>query len=146
MTSILQFQIKNRLAEKNLSVSALEKRAGLGTNSVRKILMGASKDPGIRVLRSVANILGCSVSELLGEKQEPYSPLASFHHQKKSYPWDLTLYLQACKIVDSLIKRNELDLPAQRVTEIIWEVYTFSFSKTPPAIDMSFCEWLFDKN
>lgn len=145
MTSILQYQLKTRLADKNLTVSALEKRAGLGTNSVRKILIGTSKDPGIRVLRAIANVLGCSVSELLGEKQEPFSPLSSFH-QKKSYVWDLTLYLQASKIVDGFIKRKELTLPALRVTEIIWEVYTFSFSKDTPAIDLNFCEWLFNKD
>ena len=141
MTSFLQTQIKQRIEDKNLTIAALEKKAGLGHNAVRGILVGTVQNPGLKTLQAISEVLECSLNDLLDDKRESSSIVS-----KKSYEWDLDLFIQSCRVVDDYIKKNTLKFPTDKIIKIVWEIYTFSISQTPPKIDPKFCEWLFNKD
>ena len=90
MSTHLANQISIRMRAKNLSVASLEREAGLTNHSVLNILRGKSKRPSAEVLLAVADVLGCTINDLMvkvdifentgysGDKQQilngPYKP------------------------------------------------------------------------
>ena len=70
MQSGLQKRIKNYLDATGLSVSSLEKKAGLKTNVARNILTGQSKKPGAVTLQPIADVIGCLVTYFLRVKNK----------------------------------------------------------------------------
>ena len=60
--SDLKTRIKDKLSQKNISASALEKKAGIRPSTLQNILQGRSKNPSIDVLQAVARSLSCTVS------------------------------------------------------------------------------------
>ncbi|SRR5260221_1965889 len=63
----LKENIQRLLEKHKLSMKGLERKAGLKEKAVQNILAGYSKQPQIGTLRSIAETLGCTVSQLLGE-------------------------------------------------------------------------------
>lgn len=58
-------RIKALCEEKNMSIAALEKTAGIANATIR----GWDKSsPRIDTLQKVATVLGCSIDDLIGEK------------------------------------------------------------------------------
>ena len=140
MTTSLQNQIRKRLESKNLTISALEKKAGLGQNAIRGILSGTVQNPGVNTLQAISRVLECSLNDLLEEEVES-SPILP----KKSYDWNLSLFIEACQVVDAYIKENNIKITPEKIIKITWEVYTFSISETPSKIDPKFCDWIFNR-
>ena len=136
--TILQDQIKKKIADKNLSVRSLELKAGLGIGTVQKILSGERIRPGSTTLSAISHALGCSVDSLLNGSDDQTSISKSHQH-----PWDSNLYLQSQKSVDDYLVKQNITLPAEKVIKIVWEVYTFALSRTPPSVDVLFVDWLF---
>ena len=58
----------------NISILELEKRVGMGNSSVRNILYEKSKRPRIRTLKSIADVLSCSIADLVGKKYAEQYP------------------------------------------------------------------------
>ena len=58
-------RIKSLCDERNISISALEKAAGLGNGTIRR---WQSCSPTIEKLQAVANVLGVKISKLLEQK------------------------------------------------------------------------------
>ena len=73
MSSYLQSQIQTRMEAKKLSIYALEKKAGLKRSAARNILQGFSKKPSAEALKAIANVLECTVDDLVGHVNEDYS-------------------------------------------------------------------------
>lgn len=65
MMTQLANQISMRMRAKNLSISMLEKNAGLKNHSVRNVLRGRSLRPNAETLNTIARALGCKVEDLL---------------------------------------------------------------------------------
>ncbi len=142
--TILQLQLRKRLSEKNLSVRALEAKAGLSFGIVQKLMTGERKNPGAKILINLSQALECSVDELLtGNPSISPSPSSS---SKPQHPWNAQLYRDAQKSVEFSLEKQDLSLSAEKIVEIIWAIYTFSLSKTPPCIDPLFVDWLFTRD
>lgn len=58
-------QIELRMKAQNISISILEKKAGVRPHAVRNILTGKSKSPSAVNLQAIADALGCTVKDLL---------------------------------------------------------------------------------
>lgn len=141
--SILQTQIKKKIEDKNLSVRSLELKAGLGIGTVQKIISGERTRPGASTLSAISQVLGCSVNELLnGDNSDSFSSISS----KKQSPWNPDIYHKSQTVVDEYLVKHALNLSAEKVLEIIWEVYKYSLTKSPPSIDPSFVDWLFTRD
>ena len=137
MESGLQKKIRGFLGSTGLSVSALERKAGLKTNVARNILRGQSKKPTAETLQAIASVMGCSVSDLLGVQKttinvkEDTSPAIE-------YPELLKELLNT--ILEATGKNNQL-LTLEKFLLILKETYTYSLQKHPPQIDQNFVEW-----
>jgi transcriptional regulator with XRE-family HTH domain len=71
--AILKEKIVEKLKEKNLSISVLERKAGLSIHTIRNILKGRIKNPRAEVLSSVAEVLECSLLDLITPSSFPTS-------------------------------------------------------------------------
>jgi transcriptional regulator with XRE-family HTH domain len=54
-----------KMKAKNLSISVLERKAGLTIHSIRNILKGTIKNPRAEVLPAIAGALECSLLDLI---------------------------------------------------------------------------------
>ena len=64
----LRHKISIYLKEKNISVLGFEKKAGLATSMVTKILSGETANPSTQTLIKIANAMGCSLDDLLNRR------------------------------------------------------------------------------
>lgn len=130
----LQENLKRQLEEKKISANALEKRAGLKPSAVQNILQGKSKRPAAELLQAIANELNCAMEELLSEETEK--------KQEKGAGWDLNLYTDALKTVQTIINTKKLSLDKVRTLKLVDEVYLYSVKAKQKTADKTFADWL----
>lgn len=145
METGLQRKIKNYLEATGLSVAALERQAGLKTNAARNILRGQSKKPTATTLQAIADVMDCTVHDLLGVKKE-------FHKTDGRMKFDDSPTVENSellkKILDCILKitkDNSQQLSIHQTAIILEEIYSYSIKKSPPDIDMVFVEWYMKK-
>lgn len=141
MESFLQRRIKNYLDASGLSVAALERQAGLKMNVARNILRGQSKKPSAETLQAIANVMECSVQDLLGVRKESFastmrppddgSPLVA-------YPVILS---ESLECVLKIIRESGYNVTVKQTLAIVEEVYAYSIKKSPPHVEGDFVEW-----
>lgn len=141
MESSLQRKIKDYLETNNVSVAALERNAGLKTNVARNILRGISRKPTAVTLRAIADVMGCTVEELLGDRGEVSQPRTKPSSHR-------TLPLESPELLDNVlhsilavIQKNNYQLTVQQTLFILEEVYAYTIKKESPMIDKDFVEW-----
>lgn len=145
METGLQRKIKNYLDATGLSVAALERQAGLKTNVARNILRGQSKKPTAVTLQAIADVMGCTVHDLLGVKKE-------FHKTEGGMKFDDSPIIEnpelLKKILDCILKiaqDNSQQLSIHQTAVILEEIYSYTIKKSPPDIDMVFVDWYMKK-
>jgi transcriptional regulator with XRE-family HTH domain len=148
MSAILQKQIQRKLDEKNLTVNALEKMAGLKRSAARNILDGYSKKPSAETLKSIADVLGCSVEDLMVPEDARLAsmPAQSNVASKITHSWNEKLYVDSIKAISKKLADKKLDLKFEQVTQLAGEVYKYSLAKKTEKIDQDFINWLVNKN
>ena len=148
MNAILQKQIQRKLDEKNLTVNALEKMAGLKRSAARNILDGYSKKPSAETLKSIADVLGCSVEDLMVPEDAKLTsmPVQSNVASKITHPWNEKLYIDSIKAISKKLADKKLDLKFEQVIQLAGEVYKYSLAKKNEKIDQDFINWLVNKN
>lgn len=57
--------IRDLAKEKNISITNLEKEAGLGNGTIGK---WSNANPSVKNLKAVADVLGCGIDDLMKEK------------------------------------------------------------------------------
>lgn len=139
MSTVLQKNLRHQIAEKKVSVHALEKRAGLKPSAIHNILQGKSKRPAAEVLIAVAQELGCSVEDLVRENAG--ASTASSSAQK----WSPDLYMNVFKTVQDIFNKKEIELKKSQVLEIVEEVYLYSVQGSLSVADKRFAEWLINR-
>jgi transcriptional regulator with XRE-family HTH domain len=150
MSSYLQEQIKERMGAKNLTIYALEKKAGLNRSAVRNILQGFSKKPSADILKSIATVLECTLDDLVGSNEVSSEVLKSTSRTptniRETHMWKETLFFDAVKTISHLIAEKSLVLKLDQVTGLINEAYKYSISKNSDHVDQDFCKWLVNKS
>ncbi len=140
MANALQIRLKHYMQEKNLRTSDLEKLSGIKTSGVRNILLGKTKHPKAETLQAIAEVLGCSIAELLGKEdltqgKTPESP-------KVENP---QLLLEATKSLVSLLEKESGGLTLDQACAIIKETYVYSTQNDSKNVDQQFVKWFFAK-
>lgn len=69
MPNTLQERLRQRIEELGLTPREVSRRAGLGKDAVRDILVGRSKDPGSLTLSAIAGVLNCEIAFLSGTQE-----------------------------------------------------------------------------
>ena len=145
MQSGLQKRIKNYLDATGLSVSSLEKKAGLKTNVARNILTGQSKKPGAVTLQAIADVIGCSVQDLLGVRKKFHQVEPTIRFDESPVVDNVDLLKEAFQCILNVAAENKYDLTVQQICLILEEVYSYTSKKTPPKIERHFVEWYMKK-
>lgn len=139
MATALQIRLKHLMQEKNLRTSDLEKLAGLKMSAVRNILLGKTRHPKAETLQAIAEVLGCTIADLLGKDLPKEEASTS---PKLDYP---DLFLEATQSLLSLLEKEKCNLTLDQACMIIKETYAYSTQTEAKAIDHQFAKWLFSK-
>lgn len=148
MSTQLAKQIEMRMKARNLSVAALEREAGLTTHSVKNILRGKSKRPSAEVVQAVADVLGCTVKELLEntelfQAEEAFVPKAEMAEAPFDHP---ELLSQVVEVVLEGIAQRKASLTIKKALMCIEETYLHSLQKDASKVDQDFADWFLDLN
>ena len=146
MSTQIAKQISTRMRAKNLSLTTLEKEAGLRPHAVQNILRGKSKKPSAEILQAVADVLGCSVKDIL-RPQDPYpeEELSSSKKEFLSHPYEhQELFEETVKFVNHALKTKENPLTIEQFMRCVEEIYIQSLQKDATKVDEEFGEWWID--
>ena len=146
MNTQIARQISSRMRAKNFSVNTLEKEAGLKTHAVRNILRGKSKRPSAETMQAVADVLGCTVKDLL-ENQEVFQIEGS--EELKSEAMSKTyerpdLLLETVKVVNAKLQKRGSQVTTKQVLTCIEEVYLSSLQANAAKVAEGFADWFID--
>ncbi len=147
----LQENLQTRMEDKELSPHELERKAGLKESAVRNILSGRSSNPGIESLTAIADMLDCSIDDLVGrtEARKLKSEQNSSHTKPKEIvTWNADLYQSCVKAVeDYLASKNlasNLNPSGEQILFFVKEVYLYTQKGQANKPDQKFIEWLID--
>jgi transcriptional regulator with XRE-family HTH domain len=146
MSTSIAKHISTRMRAKNLSLSELEKEAGLKRNTVQNIMRGRSKRPSADIMQAVADVLGCSVKDLLTQQEISYEEsLSQSNKELLSHEYEHPeLFSEIVIFVNTALKNKENKLTIEQFISCIQEIYLHSLQKDPSQIDEEFAEWWID--
>jgi len=146
MNTKLKTNIEKQLSARNLSVSELERRAGLKQSTLQNILYGRSKNPSIETVSLIAKELNCSIEELMGELNVYHSevPVSKIDAVVEEPYWNATLYIKAIEVIQTILDAKKLNLSKKQILASVDEVYKYSMGVSEE-IDKRFAEWMIDK-
>jgi transcriptional regulator with XRE-family HTH domain len=139
-------QVEVRMKAKHLSIPELESQAGLKTHAVRNILRGKSKNPSAVNLQAIADVLSCSVKDLLETPEVldegPQSASLEEVLQATYSKYDKKHLLpEVVKTVEILTQKQRKNLTVEQFLTCVREVYLHSLQKDPTKVDQDFAEW-----
>lgn len=113
--------IKSKVAEKHISIAALERKAGLKRGAIWSIVTGKSKNPKQSTLEKISSAFGCSLEELLGVSKDYYED-----SRKKELDWDQKIFLDCVATIDDLLTERKIAYKANDVFEMSKILYEHS--------------------
>jgi len=132
---------------KNLSISTLERRAGLSTHSIRNILNGKVKKLNLDTLRAVATVLECSLVDLINTLPSSSDRIIhpiTLKRRSQILLDNHKLMLKCCKIVSQLILNKDHVLSVYSYLDVVESVYFYALSEEPQKLDSKFAKWVVD--
>lgn len=141
MESYLQRRIKNYLDATGLSVSALERQAGLKINVARNILRGQSRRPTAETLQAIANVMECTVQDLLGVKKETFTSSIKQPDDGSSLLESPEILNESLQCILNIIQEKGYNVTIKQTLTLLEEVYAYSMKKSPPHVEKDFVEW-----
>lgn len=138
MSSLLQQKLQDFLEAHKLPVATFEREAGLKTSVLRNILRGSSKRPTGDTLQAIANYMGCTVSELMGEGVKSL---------RASVPRDSPivekpkLLISALEVVLGCADDAGHPLTRQQAFSLAEDTYEYALQKKSTQVDLDFVKW-----
>ena len=143
MIEKLRVQLKQYMDAQNLSAHALEKKAGLKSCVISNFVSGRSKNPTFETIAIIANTLGCSVADLLGEPKRAYSLINKDSGDDLSV--DFALFEKVIAAVIERLLDSKMNISLGTTFSLIQEAYVYCLKKPNKDLDAHFIEWLVDK-
>jgi transcriptional regulator with XRE-family HTH domain len=145
--TILKEKIIEKMKEKKLSISVLERKAGLSIHTIRNILKGKIKNPRAEILPAIAAVLECSLLELIDSSSSSSSHLQGNNiMNKKNNCLEHPIFMAACaNAVASLLEEKTLTLSFEDCFDMIRRLYFYSLPKEPRIPDVKFAKWLLEE-
>lgn len=131
--------IKKKLEEKGLSVSKVEKMAGLGPTSLRNFLIGKTNNPKFETLIAVTNTLKLDLLKLDGNLIDEVSA------QTHQITWDKKLFIEIADTLSNFIISQKIKMPSIEAITIIQEFYYHCLSEGIKNPKESFSNWILKK-
>lgn len=131
--------IKKKLEEKGLSVSKVEKMAGLGPTSLRNFLIGKTNNPKFETLIAVTNTLKLDLLKLDKSSVDEVST------QTYQIAWDKKLFIEIADTLSNFIISQKIKMPSIEAITIIQEFYYHCLSEEIKNPKESFSNWILKK-
>lgn len=136
--------IKSRMKGHNPSIMRLESKAGLKPHAVRNILTGKSRQHSAVNLQAIADVLNCSVKDLLTpppilEDGTTNFSIKKILQTKYSEVPNRNLLSETIKVVESLIQKK--DITIDQFFMYVKEVYIQSVQQDPTKVEKEFAAW-----
>jgi transcriptional regulator with XRE-family HTH domain len=145
----LQSQLRSQISRSNLSVRDVERLAGLKRCALSNILEGKSKKPSLDMLRATANVLGCSLSDLLDTSEvEDNSHFQSGLEDAQKplvLPVRAPLLCETISTLDACFKDINYEPNLEQFWQCAVRVYSYTLGSGENQIDPKFAEWLVNK-
>ena len=143
MSTTLAKQLALRMKAQNLTPASLEKEAGLTPHAALNIVRGKSKRPSAQNLQAIANVLGCTIPDLLQnqdifQEDEDTMPIAELLNITYKKP---ELFQEVLTSVNKKIAHDKLSITTQQVLNCVQEVYLHSLQKKMNTADPVFLDW-----
>jgi len=134
-------QILDRIYLKNLSISNLERKAGLKKGTARNIVSNISQNPTIDTLAAIASVLNCKVDDLISSTTTDINIKASV---EEDYKLEVTLFWEIVEYILSNARDKNISLTLNDTISVIKQAYIFLLTKKNKEIDREFIGWLID--
>jgi DNA-binding Xre family transcriptional regulator len=132
--------IDARMKANAISITGLEAKAGLKPHSVRNIVTGKSKNPSAINLQAIADVLGCTVKDLLSPLDFEKETLSSEETLQKNYQ-NSSLMTECIRTIDKLLQKTSRPITQEQYLTCVREVYLHSLQNRPAAVNKDFAEW-----
>lgn len=132
----LQLKLSELMAQKNISISDIEKTTGINKSTISNILSGTSKNPTANTLRAIANALDVSLEFILSDEEININVLDKDQ---------MKIFKSVTSTAIDIIIDKDLYFPIDKLNSIIKEIYQYSVATNPPYIDDRFIYWIVDK-
>ena len=144
--SILRENLLKKLDLKSydqLNKSKFAESVGLPHDSVKKLVSGYTKNPGIKTLMTIAQSFGCSVDELIGYKPKN-------HNVSKLVSQELTfnkkLFESTLIHTFLFIEKHNLSPSVGNIMYVLDNIYDYSFRRNLDQPDTEFSNWILNSN
>jgi len=144
LISQLKKNIQEKLDHFQMNSSELERKAGLSSTSIRKILLGNSQNPTLETLKAIADVFDCSLDELVGRRilEEKTSNTDDFI---KKTDLNTELFLDIVhKSCDCVYQKNQ-QLKLNDFISFILQAYKYCLIQKNGIVDNEFIEWYFNE-
>jgi transcriptional regulator with XRE-family HTH domain len=143
---ILKEKIIEQMKAKNLSISNLERKAGLSIHSLRNFLKGSVKNPRIEVLSATVEVLECSILDfIIPSSFSTRVEQKKYIINKQNCPLDHPDFMIECaNAVASLLEEEGLTLSLSDYFDAITALYFYSLPKEPRMPDIKFAKWFLE--
>jgi transcriptional regulator with XRE-family HTH domain len=135
-------QILDRIYLKNLSISSLERKAGLKKGTARNIVSNISQNPTIDTLAAIASVLDCKVDDLISTTTLANIPPVI----EEDYGFVVSLFTETTRCSVEYIEKKSINISLNNAIQAIKEAYIFFLTKKSSKIDQEFIEWVIEKN
>lgn len=136
----LSQKIQDYASSNNVSISELERRAGLKPSTIRNIIHGRSKNPAMDTVSQIAKTFGCSVESLLGSE-----PTEEKNNLKKIKVDNYKLFEDILIFINKLFKQDNTTIEYEKFCNIVSEVYKYSIEHNGESLNHGFAEWLYNR-
>ncbi len=145
MTAIAK-QIDARMKAQNFSIMTLETKADVKPHAVRNILTGKSKSPSAVNLQAIADVLGCSVKDLLAtptvlQEEKDNKSLEDLLEEKHVGSF---LMRDCVNVIEEYLQKTKKSITTVQFLTCVREVYLHSLQKDPQKVNKDFAEWFID--
>lgn len=141
----LQSNLKHEILKSNLTIREVERRAGLNRSALSNILRGKSKNPTLHTLKSIAEVLNCSLSDLVDFPDQEQLPNSPTPKPNLIYPLIVPLFDETTKVVVGCFNNINFEPNLDQFLNCLKRVYTYALEGGENKVDVKFAEWLVDK-
>jgi transcriptional regulator with XRE-family HTH domain len=142
----LQNALQTKLQESKMTPTELENKAGLARSTVFRILEGRATNPTIETLYAIAQVLGCSVDELIdGQRVRQKTSSLDLLKAIEDRVWNSNLFLTITNATCDYLKKIDKNLTFKPMLESILEIYNYCIIKKDAEFDNNFHEWYMQK-
>lgn len=134
--SILCTVIRKKIEDQKTTVSEVEREAKIPAGSLRKILVGVTKNPTIETLLAVSRVLKCPVDSIIDDRSAPF--------KNDLMILNIDLFLECAVFVGSYCKENvQKTIDYDDFLMLVREVYAYSLPQGK--LEVRFAEWSLKK-